>query len=310
MAQASYYSGDLAAINEGRSRDAAIQAEDARSFRNLVAMMAAERNRAQLGNRELGIREALGGRQLDMTGRELDIRDRLGTEELGLRRTLGTGELENQRNRIGAERLGALLRYDVGLRGIQQADTATALNYDAQLKQIEQQAAAVKANLDAMKSYYQAGGGVDTRMAIEIARQEREMDMLRADAEEVARRATSAAAQSAIGSKHKVPGATSRWYDFVQSEAEERDAYLSKPEFGDAVRSQYLDTLPVEQASQIEWDPASLRFIPRRSMFNRRPQSGSAPMPQTPVATPGINPASERPKITLGEYLKYQQRQQ
>lgn len=280
MAQSSYYSGDLAAINRGRTADAAVDAADNASFRNYLAAIAQNRTRESLGNRELGIREALG------TG-ELGLRRDLGTADIGLRRELGTGELDLGRRRIGETAADRGLRRELGLGALTQEGDQFAKDLEFRLKELNETTRLKQAEIDAYKMYLQQGGAADWRADRDARRAEEEKLALQSEAQVIANRLSALALESTKGKE--IPG----WWD---TNAERAAAFTNNPAFQGEIVQGVLNAQPVGDAAMVEFDPVQTRFIPNRLQF-----------PRVSVATPGINPNTPSPVFPAGGMSLFQQ---
>lgn len=245
-----YYSGDLAAINAGRTADAQVAAENARSFRNYLAMLAQNRTRSELGNREI------------------DSRERIAAEDVALRRRLGEGALENDKNRIGVEATGTNNRMLLGILGLNQSAAESAQEYEIQLRQIAQRQKEVQANIDAITKLYGGGAAVDWRANEAIRRANEEKAALKAEAEVIASKAN-ALLKSKAKSKDK-------WY-WPDDNAARLE---SDPVFRREMTDEVISGLPTSEAAMIT--PSGSGFIVNPRYFGSPVQAADSVAPMAP----------------------------
>lgn len=257
----SYYSGPLASINQGRTADAAVAVQDAASQRSFLATLMAERNRQQIAQQDLALRETLGLGELGV---------RRG--DTAVRRELGLGEIDLGQQRIGEMGADRAVRRELGLGTLNEARDRSVLDAQLRREELTQQAKLKTAELEALKLYYQQGGSTDPRVRVEMLRREQELNMLQAEADTAALQANSLVTSEL--------DASTPWYqtrNSVGQSWQDGNQRLSNRVIGNVLTR--LGT----QAPMVQFDPATRRFIPR-SFFS--PSS---------IATPGINPTLPSP---------------
>lgn len=267
-----YYSGPaLEGINRGRTADAAVDTADAASQRSFLAALAAERNRAELGNKELALRESLGMA-------DLGLRRDINQADVGLRRFLGAGALENTAEANDITR-------GLGIADLQtKADLARVAAKTA-LAQITGQLEVTRLQGQQLIDYAKAGGGINPQIQREIMRNEQQMRELKARAESAAMVAN--ATQDELIQGLNPPNltwdnafSTRTWRDTPEMR---RQFFESSPDVRAPIVGSVMRGLGTE-ADVVSYDPATRRFIPSRTLF-----------PVGSVATPGINPTLEPP---------------
>ncbi len=252
------YAGELEGFNRGNAAMAAIDAENRRSFRNYLANVASNRTRENLGTRELALREALGN------------------QDLTLRGELGRGELSLGRDRLTQEESNRATRERLGMRGIDVEAQNAKLMADTRLKEIEAEVGIKNKELDALQRYYQAGGGTDPRVAIEIQRRNEELRLLLAQAQNAA-----AIANSAIEEGIKKKGR--EWFT---RESTAREGFMSGvPEYRDEIVGGARQAVG-EDAYLVDFDPNTRSFVPSATLFPRAQPMG---VPQATVPMSGTN---------------------
>lgn len=263
----SFYSGDLASINQGRTAAAAVDAADQASFRNFLASIAQDRTRGQLGNADIASRSQLGNR-------ELDVRDRLGTGDIDLRRFLGTGDLN-------AKAADTVARRDVGMGQIASNNEATKSQAAVAYAQIAGQLEQVKEQGRQMQEYLRNGGGVNPTIQRAMMQNEQQQRELLAQAQAAATIAN-ADLPTAINNLDQP------WT--FDTQTSRRSFFNTDPTARATVVGGILRNAG-PQAGSIEFDPATGSFIPNRTLFSAGAPAVAAPRMFTPgVESTGIAP--------------------
>lgn len=241
---ASYYSGDLAGINQGRTADAAVNAADQASLRNYLASLAQTKVRSQLGTNENATRRELGLA-------DINLRGNLGQSDIGLRRELGLGGLDVARSQVGEMGADRGLRRELGLATLKQGSDINAQDYKLRLAELDQQYGLETARINAIKEQAAAGKVMDWRDRMALYNAEESAKEIYNQAQAIASRINSEAETAAKGRS---------WFSGDAADLKEfqMDPVLNRSIFDKVVARQ-----PIENMSMVKYDPAAMKYVPQ-----------------------------------------------
>lgn len=280
----SYYSGDLATINSGRTADARVQADAQAAFQNYLASLAQDRSRQAIANTEAQSNQSIA------TGNQ-GVQRQLGLGDIAVRQQLGLGAIGN--TAAATTQAGELGRAGLSLEA----------------QKIANDLATKTRELDIMKSQLDAGGGVPYQLREQILKRQGELQDLRGRANTAATIATSMLEDTANSGhwwQHWTP-----WTDSNLSLLQKKNELgpdgkvISKedPAYAD-VPGKILSKIGAD-AGLIQWDNSTKKFIPNPSLLedpaegfmNRKPAPGPAPSP-----APGPTTATNTPLASLPSF--------
>lgn len=267
----SYYSGDLAAINSGRTADAAVAAGDAASFRRYLADLASNQTRRDLGYGDLGLRSSLGNRQLGLEENALGVRSAQGNRQLdleaenqALRRMLGTRGLDLRGQELAETTAGRVQSGELARLGLDRLVTSDQNQYDLGVR-----------GLDLQKLWYGSGAGRDWR-AIEAENRRREDERLAIADSETAVPIANSALMKVIKSQPVTDGS---W--FHMDDYDRADRWKNNPDYRQSIVGTVLGQIGADYAPLVRFNDATGQFVPRFTM----PVNQASPVPVDPALT-------------------------